>query len=562
MATGNLIIDKASVDMNYLFKSLKIVEAHNDIISRYDFVRKMEMYMNGRITSLSNETEESRTQFNKTKLARYYGLLRTTKDNDGNQFIILTRRGKQVCQIIVEQENKSFIIKDVDKLREIILYSILYDTFGRNNDGVETSNSDVEPPKILLKSVLKLNYIKSEELIYLIYSLNNQEYDSFDEALNHIITLRNEENEIFIKNKIEEYEKTNFVADNKLLSFFSKIQVLYKDNEKKYYFDENFLNNYRNIIQQLDPVSRNVQLIISGITGTGKSHFINNILLGNIVETKQVIRTIIHPDYSYSDFIGYITPHTINKKIIYSYQPGPFTLALKKAIENPKLNIYLVIEEINRGNISAIFGDIFQLLDRISDYKSNDHNISKYKIENDEIYNYLKEELGENYLKRNYSTKKIYLPSNLNIICTMNTADQNKNLLDTAFRRRFNNLIIKLNDNDINSNYMKNINSIVKNNIFDGKYDWIYFIKKINKYIDNCNKNYYTISEDKKLAPFFINNDDIKNKDTFCDKVIYYLKNDVFKYTNNVLKEGYTSIKNKFLNGYDILKEFEVDNNE
>lgn len=232
MATGNLIIDKASVDMNYLFKSLKIVEAHNDIISRYDFVRKMEMYMNGRITSLSNETEESRTQFNKTKLARYYGLLRTTKDNDGNQFIILTRRGKQVCQIIVEQENKSFIIKDVDKLREIILYSILYDTFGRNNDGVETSNSDVEPPKILLKSVLKLNYIKSEELIYLIYSLNNQEYDSFDEALNHIITLRNEENEIFIKNKIEEYEKTNFVADNKLLSFFSKIQVLYKDNEK------------------------------------------------------------------------------------------------------------------------------------------------------------------------------------------------------------------------------------------------------------------------------------------------------------------------------------------
>ena len=562
MATGNLIIDKASVDMNYLFKSLKIVEAHNDIISRYDFVRKMEMYMNGRITSLSNETEESRTQFNKTKLARYYGLLRTTKDNDGNQFIILTRRGKQVCQIIVEQENKSFIIKDVDKLREIILYSILYDTFGRNNDGVETSNSDVEPPKILLKSVLKLNYIKSEELIYLIYSLNNQEYDSFDEALNHIITLRNEENEIFIKNKIEEYEKTNFVADNKLLSFFSKIQVLYKDNEKKYYFDENFLNNYRNIIQQLDPVSRNVQLIISGITGTGKSHFINNILLGNIVETKQVIRTIIHPDYSYSDFIGYITPHTINKKIIYSYQPGPFTLALKKAIENPKLNIYLVIEEINRGNISAIFGDIFQLLDRISDYKSNDHNISKYKIENDEIYNYLKEELGENYLKRNYSTKKIYLPSNLNIICTMNTADQNKNLLDTAFRRRFNNLIIKLNDNDINSNYMKNINSIVKNNIFDGKYDWIYFIKKINKYIDNCNKNYYTISEDKKLAPFFINNDDIKYKDTFCDKVIYYLKNDVFKYTNNVLKEGYTSIKNKFLNGYDILKEFEVDNNE
>ena len=61
MATGNLIIDKASVDMNYLFKSLKIVESKNDIISRYDFVREMEMYMNGRIVSSSDETEESRT---------------------------------------------------------------------------------------------------------------------------------------------------------------------------------------------------------------------------------------------------------------------------------------------------------------------------------------------------------------------------------------------------------------------------------------------------------------------------------------------------------------------
>ena len=562
MATGNLIIDKASVDMNYLFKSLKIVESKNNIISRYDFVREMELYMNGRIVSSSDETEESRTQFNKTKLARYYGLLRTTKDDNGNQFIILTRRGKQICKIITENDDKSFTIDNINKLREIILYSILYDTFGRNNDGVETSNSDIEPPKILLKSVLKLGYIKSEELIYLIYSLNHQDYDTFDDAINHIIKLREEENQIFIQNKIEEFEKTNFVADNKLLSFFSKIKILYKDNEKRYYYEEEFINNYKNIIQQLDPVSKNVQLIIYGITGTGKSHFINNIILGNIVETKQVIRTIIHPDYSYSDFIGYIVPHTIDNKIVYDYQPGPFSLALKKAIENPKTNIYLVIEEINRGNISAIFGDTFQLLDRISDYKSLDHNKSKYKIENDEIYNYLKEALSENYLKRNYSSNKIYLPSNLNIICTMNTADQNRALLDTAFRRRFNNLIIKLNDNDTNSDYMKTLNLSVKEKIFDNKYDWIHFIKKINKFIDKCNKNYYTISEDKKLAPFFVNLDDVNNKNSFADKVIYYLKNDVFKYNNNVLKEDYSSIKKKFLNGYDILEEFEVDSNE
>ena len=85
--------------------------------------------------------------------------------------------------------------------------------------------------------------------------------------------------------------------------------------------------------------------------------------------------------------------------------------------------------------------------------------------------------------------------------------------------------------------------------------------------IDNENSTYQinnnaTISEDKKLAPFFVNLDDVNNKNSFADKVIYYLKNDVFKYNNNVLKEDYSSIKKKFLNGYDILEEFEVDSNE
>ena len=561
MATGNLIIDKASVDMNYLFKSLKIVEKNNDIISRYNFVREMELYMTGKIVSSSNETEESRTQFNKTKLARYYGLLRTTKNEDGNQYILLTKRGKQICNIIEEKNNK-YIVKDYDKLREIILYSVLYDTFGRNNDGVETSNSDVEPPKILLKSLLRLEYIKSEELIYLIYSLNHQDYDTFDDAINDLILMREKNNKKYIRKKIEEYKKTNFVTDNKLLNFFLKIRILNYDNEKKYFFNKSFLNNYKDVIQQLDPFSKNVQLIISGITGTGKSHYINNTILGNIVETKQVIRTIIHPDYSYSDFIGYIIPYTINKKISYAFQPGPFSLALKKAIENPKLNIYLIIEEINRGNIAAIFGDAFQLLDRISDYKSKEHNRSRYTIKNDEIYSYLKKELSYKYLEKNYSTGEIYLPNNLNIICTMNMTDQNKLMLDTAFRRRFNNLILKLNDNELNSDYMITLNMTTKEKIFNNKYDWLYFIEQINKYIDKCNREYYTISEDKKIAPFFINKNDITSKESFCDKVIYYLKNDVFKYNDNVLKKDYSSIRKEFINGYDILSEFEVINDE
>lgn len=558
MAVGELIIDKASVDLNYLFKSLKIVEENNGIISRYNFVRKMEIYMRGEIISEETVTEISRTQFNKTKLARYYGLLRTLK-KDHNQFLVLTKRGKQVCEIIEEKEDKSFNIKNKRKLKEIILYSILYDTFGKNNDGVETSNSDIEPPKILLKAILECTYITSQELIYLIYSLNNLEYDSFKDAIQDIKRYRTE-NSDFIKNKITEYNKENFVSDNKLISFFQKIEIIYCNN-KKYYLTEEVLNNYKEIIKQLNPISKNLQLIIAGNPGTGKTYFINNIILGNIVESRQVVRTIIYPDYNYSDFIGYIRPKTINNKLCYDFEPGPFTIVLEKAIADSKTNYYLVIEEINRGNISSVFGDLFQLLDRNDNFKANNHSWSKYGISNKEIFDYLSKRIERNILNESLNNNLIYLPANLNIILTLNTEEKNNYFLDSAFRRRFNYLYLKMDfskSSEINS-YLEKLDAISKEKIFNNKYTWSEFAKRINNIIDDENKDYYSIPESKKLSPYFVNLNDVNDIYQFCDKVVYYLKNDVFKYNNKYLNINYDLIRNKFCNDrcdfFDILEE-------
>ena len=94
----------------------------------------------------------------------------------------------------------------------------------------------------------------------------------------------------------------------------------------------------------------------------------------------QIVRTVFHPDYTYSDFVGQILPKTNNSgQVTYEFKPGPFTKILKSAYENPKCAYYLIIEEINRGNAPAIFGDLFQLLDRI------DTGESEYFIENEDI---------------------------------------------------------------------------------------------------------------------------------------------------------------------------------
>ena len=556
MVIKKLVLEKSSVALDYLFESLNIVEENNEIIERSEFVIKMETVM-GREGLSRERGQEIRTQFNKTKLPRYYGLLRTMTEKgrtrqDDKQFIVLTKRGQEVLKII-KKTNEDFLITDKEHFKKIILYSILYDTFGKNNDGVEQSKSDVEPPKILLKSILDLGHITKNESIYLIFSLNEEIFNNYEEGINEIKRIRNNPNsEDIIYNRLVRMEKQNFANDNKLIKFFEKLDILYED-DGKYFFTEDILKNYGEIIKSLNPISKNLQLLILGNPGSGKSYYINNIILGNIVETKQVVRTIVYPEYTYSDFIGYIRPLTIDNKINYTFEPGPFTIALEKCFDNPKSNIYLIVEEINRGNIQAIFGDIIQLLDRTEDFKSKNHGFSKYPIENSEIYKYLLKKLGKNkiqYLKEN----QIVLPQNFNIILTLNNSEENNYFIDSAFKRRFNNLYLRSDNPILNNEYIVKLNTIAKTNIFDEKYNWTEFAQKINNIIDKENKEFYTISEAKKLSPFFVNINDVSDKEQFCDKVIYYLKNDVFKYNERILNTSYDKIRNSFINGKDFFE--------
>ena len=266
------------------------------------------------------------------------------------------------------------------------------------------------------------------------------------------------------------------------------------------------LDDY-NIDGQKSKIGKNI--LLYGVPGCGKSHTIKEEYCN---DEDYMERIVFHPDYSYSDFVGQILPRSTKDSstneyhIDYPFVPGPFTKILDKAVnDSKKHSYYLVIEEINRGNAPAIFGDVFQLLDR------KDDGESVYAIKNEEIAKIV-------YKDEN---KKVKIPSNLFIIATMNTADQNVFTLDTAFKRRW---TMRCINNDIDDC------AFAEKEVCETKVTWKEFVTKINKLIIKENEKYLG-SEDKRIGAYFINENDLDDLDAFAEKVLMYLWNDAFKFS-------------------------------
>lgn len=293
-----------------------------------------------------------------------------------------------------------------------------------------------------------------------------------------------------------------------------------------------------------------LQIIYFGAPGTGKSYEIKN-----EVKDRAHFRTTFHPDTDYASFVGSYKPITkrvpvygiqgtplldtekkqiFEDRIVYRYVFQAFLKAYVKAWEemtkdNPE-NVYLIIEEINRGNCAQIFGDIFQLLDR------NDGGFSDYPIVADDD---LKQELSQvlnsfeiknaDYINSLYpgqgdiveqikSGNILLLPNNLFIRATMNTSDQSLFPIDSAFKRRWDWRYVNIKNHE-EENY-----SILFSN--GNKYSWWDFLTEINNRIEGGEIQ----QEDKKLGYFFAKaKNGVISAETFLSKVIFFLYNDVFK---------------------------------
>ena len=294
-----------------------------------------------------------------------------------------------------------------------------------------------------------------------------------------------------------------------------------------------------------------LQQIYFGAPGTGKSHEIKD-----QIKKHKSFRITFHPDTDYSSFVGAYKPTSVEvpmltplgdkaipmkdvegnelteNKIIYTYVKQAFLNAYIEAWkerenENPQ-PVFLVIEEINRGNCAQIFGDIFQLLDRndagFSDYavvpdtdlsRHVKKDLEKLVIADREKINAIYEECEADMVDKVLKGEVLLLPNNLYIWATMNTSDQSLFPIDSAFKRRWDWKYIKI------ANAQKNWQIMVGTK----NYDWWQFVQAINYFVFDA-----TQSEDKNLGYFFAKaKNGIISAETFVSKVIFYLYTDVFK---------------------------------
>ncbi len=274
-------------------------------------------------------------------------------------------------------------------------------------------------------------------------------------------------------------------------------------------------------------------LIFFGAPGTGKSFRLNNekidLLGGDCPD--QYERVTFHPDYTYASFVGTYKPVSRDGEITYEFVPGPFmrlyAAALKSAQTDSPKPYLLIIEEINRANAAAVFGDVFQLLDRDED------GVSDYPIQaSEEIRKYLSQTL----CRKPEDFAQLRFPNNMFIWATMNSADQGVFPLDTAFKRRWDFEYI-----DIDNREEK-----IKGKAFDlvgKKIEWNSLRKAINNYLARQN-----INEDKLMGAFFIeilkkqdSEETIGNerfKQLFKNKVLMYLFEDAARHLRPSLFAG------------------------
>ena len=315
-----------------------------------------------------------------------------------------------------------------------------------------------------------------------------------------------------------------------------------------------FSDYYSSTVTAITKQDTSIQKIYYGCPGTGKSHKVKKDTEGlegekavyfdddgNKIQTpdkkedrvgkpSNIFRTTFHPDYDYAAFVGSYKPvmkavlnedgtETGKEELSYDFVPQVFTNAYIRAyrsladttLTEDEKQVYLIIEEINRGNCAQIFGDLFQLLDR------KDGRSEYAIIPEAELGKYLK---GLKY--EGLKGDKLELPANLHILATMNTSDQSLFPMDSAFKRRWEMEYIPINLDDKTSD-AKDYAFKVKN----VEYSWIEFLKKVNPLIRKA-----TDSEDKQMGEFFIkvrNKEKCLSEEEFKNKVMFYLWNDVCK---------------------------------
>ena len=457
----------------------------------------------------------------------------------GNNFF--TTPYQLAAQMGVYYENESFMFPRFHKLITIDEASLYLQYWGKNYYAPNPYTKSIQQEKSVVINKFLVNWAKDKGITASFSEALNEMFSSEIGNTDILINMLNNFSEVQIKDDIVSLKdaSTTRYAD-------SDVWLEVDQNDKEEFF--RFVCKDKFVCHKIsDTLQKPLQQIYFGAPGTGKSHEIKD-----RIKKHKSFRITFHPDTDYSSFVGAYKPTSVEvrmrdmaghviiedgkevkeTKIVYEYVKQAFLNAYIEAWKEQEKEtpqpVYLVIEEINRGNCAQIFGDIFQLLDRnsngFSDYaivpdadlsRHVKKDLEKLVIVNKEAINAIYEECEEDMVDKVVNGKVLLLPNNLYIWATMNTSDQSLFPIDSAFKRRWDWKYIKI--ADAHKNWQIKIGTKT--------YDWWQFVQAINYFVFDA-----TQSEDKNLGYFFAKaKDSIINAETFVSKVIFYLYTDVFK---------------------------------
>lgn len=462
------------------------------------------------------------------RVAAFFGLITMTSTryeeaNISDTFTEITNRCDghyenidAYSDIIQRQIEKMFISSQIDEAYQtvrqnfrlypvMLLYKVLLE-LGRATGEYRISMTEyryfVATTKVFednLETLLFIKLLREEEDAQSVIEAFEQFREKFD---NRLIQALKQLNTLIITNdsislnptEIEEVAKKIFIFEQNTSFFVTDDYMIFLGSSQSL-FDlarqeiENDDVNETNEINEARRLSVGANFLLYGVPGSGKSWTIEHEYshADSIVE-----RIVFHPDYTNADFIGQILPVVDEEKqVTYEFVPGPFTTIIREAYSHPMQEYVLIIEEINRGNAPAIFGELFQLLDRILEPKEIDGTeymagTSEYGI----THSYMAEIIYGD------SNHKVRIPSNLILVATMNTSDQNVFTLDTAFQRRWEMRLIENNFDNVRT-------SLANAQILDTGVTWKTFCEKINDVIIG-NRAMMASAEDKRLGVYFV----------------------------------------------------------
>lgn len=525
---GKIVMPKNSALLNEIEAVLQIYYEHDGWLDNETYKREL-MEKIGDNQYLSSYTK-------KAQITSYFGFTEWQDINNAQSLRRITESGKRMYNAI--------LANDKEEIQNVLMDALETTKFGRNNFGSPESDSDIEPPALFIRASLDLQYLTYQEFAYLLWRMGDVG-GNYTDVLAEVRRARMTESGLNLSEEAQKYTdckpimvliRWGFLTDDSSVSTDTtggrKIAVN-KEVKERFGLRLRNLKIYNIDMDIVQPIASNERYIghkqstssnagqnvlLYGVPGAGKSWTIKHEYCN---DEDKIQRIVFHPDYTHSDFVGQILPSVSNDQVKYSFVPGPFTSIVKRSVEDPQNHYFLIIEEINRGNAPAIFGEAFQLLDRTSTGES------EYGITNTDM---AKAIYGDD-------TKKVVIPANLTILATMNTSDQNVFTLDTAFQRRWK---MRLIENSFNNH------DFAHQNILDTDVTWQRFCEVINDAIIEKNAG-MTSSEDKRLGAYFVTSDVLtfqavdgsghnrkmamNHNSLFAEKVIKYLWDDAFKFS-------------------------------